>query len=558
MGVPRLFKWLCERYSHTVKSFDKTTCSKPIQTVDNLYIDANAIIHECAQHIFNYGGARRLLNPYRKLSLPEKYNMLFNMFFDRIMELTTYVRPTKILYIAIDGCAPAGKMTQQRQRRFMASRESDSSSNLHSQFDSNCISPGTVFMDELRQFMNYRILEEYEENPQLQSAKVIFSSADVPSEGEHKIMEYIRNNEIVHSQSNCMFGPDGDLIMLTLTAECEQFYLLRDDQYKLNHMNIVDITQVKKELVKNKKADATTIIHDFILMGFFVGNDFLPKIQMFYYLEDGMDFMLKIYSDLNETLTVDGNINITSFIKFIKIIKQQEKSFLEEQICKNLGGDPKFENKTLMKCVKTVNGETVKYVFDYKKYKKLYNEKILESSSGHPEQVSHDYMKGLDWVFKYYTQDCPSFRWFYPHYYSPLMEDFAKYMPDDFQVTYRKREKIPHFQFQQLLAILPPKSKHLLPKELSHLLTDKKSPIIDLYPETFEVDYEGKYQNYQGIAILPLVDYKRLQKCYDKYVGESDKRNKRGKVYTFSYGKDSKMYKTKYGKVQTKVKIDLI
>jgi 5'-3' exoribonuclease 1 len=63
--------------------------------------------------------------------------------------------------------------------------------------------------------------------------QIILSSHEVPGEGEHKIMEYIRsacskpdyNAETRH----CIYGLDADLIMLGLTSGQDNFALLREE-----------------------------------------------------------------------------------------------------------------------------------------------------------------------------------------------------------------------------------------------------------------------------------------------------------------------------------------
>lgn len=150
-------------------------------------------------------------------------------------------------------------------------------------------------------------------------------------------------------------------------------------------------------------------------------------------------------------------------------------------------------------------------------------------------QVARDYAEGLAWVLLYYFQGCASWTWYYPHHYAPFAEDFVDLGKMELKFDKGK----PFRPYEQLMGVLPAASNHAIPEPFRPLMEQEDSDIIDFYPEDFVVDLNGKKMAWQGVALLPFIDEKRLLKAmntkYPLLSAEEHARNTVGKeVLLFS------------------------
>jgi 5'-3' exoribonuclease 1 len=159
----------------------------------------------------------------------------------QIKSLYKLVQPKKLLYIAVDGTCPRAKINQQRSRRFRSGKEAEQLAAAivakegklpeGKRFDSNCITPGTDFMLKLSLSFQKWIEFKQQSDPFwiANGATVIFSGPDVPGEGEHKVMDYIREYQMspgyVPNTQHILYGLDADLIMLGLVTHEPKFML---------------------------------------------------------------------------------------------------------------------------------------------------------------------------------------------------------------------------------------------------------------------------------------------------------------------------------------------
>ncbi|KAH7465517.1 5'-3' exoribonuclease 1 [Phytophthora ramorum] len=362
MGIPRFYRYMSERYP---------LLNQPISDVsllpefDAFYLDMNGIVHNCTHS----DAADDALN---SLSLEAQLHGIFT-YLDRL--ITHIIKPKQLVYIAIDGVAPRAKLNQQRSRRFRAGldRQEAMDKERHmqiklqdekdghkarpaaSKFDSNCITPGTEFLSKLSQHLVYFVRQKMKSDPLWARLEVFFSGSEVPGEGEHKIVEFIRHRKMadgyVPNLRHCMYGSDADLMLLGLMTHEPHFTLVRETvvwgshhkkvaakQIEEQQWQLVHLSLFREYLMMEMKVqpplDGERMLDDFILLTFLLGNDFIPHSPTLEISEDAIPLLLKVYRGLLENhkgsyLTLNGKItNVKLLQELFQIIGNQEEEIL--------------------------------------------------------------------------------------------------------------------------------------------------------------------------------------------------------------------------------------
>lgn len=492
MGIPSYFSYIVKNHANIIKKLKNNTIK-----VNNLYLDCNSIIYDAVHNI-----------DFTKLNGAD-VDAIINFVCHKIDEYICQLNPDNRVIIAFDGVAPVAKLEQQRSRRYKSLYLNNISKTIFKgtkpdSWNTTAITPGTVFMQNL----NKSIREKYKTPMKYGIKEFIISPSDVFGEGEHKLFEYIRSHPDKHKNENTViYGLDADLIMLSINhlPITQNIYLFRETPHFIKSINselepcesyVIDIPELANiiTLDMNNGVELTTEqqknrIYDYILLCFFLGNDFMPHFPSINIRTGGINKMINAYKatigNTDENLTNGKKIywkNVRKLIQFLSVMEEdnlkietkgrdrKEKIFIPE-------GTPE-EKYRKFELTPIYERSVEKYInpykpnWQYRYYKSLFN---MEIDDTRRKQICINYLEGLEWTLKYYTTGCSDWRWCYHYNYPPLLVDLIHYIPYFDTEFIENKKPSPVNELVQLCYVLPMQSLHFLPDHIYKKLKTEHS-----------------------------------------------------------------------------------
>lgn len=499
MGIPSYFSYIVKNHPSIIRKYNKQ-----LLRVDNLYLDCNSIIYDA----------------YSKMKFDTlTESVAISIIKAVIVKIEYYIQtiePSKTVIIAFDGVAPVAKLEQQRARRYKSGYQNNISRTLFKKekddpWNTTAITPGTKFMAELNAMIGTRFA--HKDTPSdLKVENIIVSGSNHVGEGEHKLFDYIRQNPAKHTdQTTVIYGLDADLIMLSINhlPVCPKIYLFRETPQFIGSIDanlepdadyLLDIPELTEaivshmnnnvELSKEQKLSVSqrNKVYDYIFMGFFLGNDFMPHFPSINIRTGGVDKMMNAYKatigpdeNLTDGKTIYWN-NVRKLIKFLAALEEQH--FMAEQKSRNYREGKTMPQNTPEEKFKRFDStpiyerELEKYINPFKPFWQARYYRALfdihsDSNEEQRKDIATNYLQGLEWTMKYYTSGCPDWRWRYKYNYPPLLEDLIKHVPVFGCEFVAEKPPAPVEDLVQLCYVLPRDNLNLLPPKLVNELLHK-------------------------------------------------------------------------------------
>lgn len=516
MGIPYYFKHIVNRFPSLI-SEPKSTCSR-------LYIDFNCIIHQCAAELnqTSYNSIDTFHDDVIKSSI---------MYINKICDLCS---PSSLLYIGVDGVCPRAKMNQQRKRRYMSIWEKKFIGK-ETLWDSNIVTPGTYFMEKMDNALSSYTIQR-------KDLKVICSPCSEMGEGEHKIVNHIRNNPTHNPSDIVIYGLDADLIVLSMILHVEnqnnKIYLLRENssfnkKSSTEYFCTLDIEKfvcgLDNSFCSGSGLSLIEKVFDISILTSLIGNDFLPPLTFLKIRSGGLYILEKTYLDTynqcKETLITknkDLNWNFVQLL-FKNLSKIEDVKFKEvnESYYSQKPLSTKYDINTreyVLDNYVELNKFKPKIDTTQNGWHSKYNELLLCKNLDALNNVCSKYIDGIEWMTEYYLigERAQYSNWYYPYLYSPTICDLSNYLTFNKSAkTFENKSLFDEFIYtpeMQLLMVLPPESIRSIVPKYEILLDDLEYGCADMYPIEFNILTYLKHYLWECLPVLPDISENQIRK----------------------------------------------
>lgn len=502
MGIPSFYK-------HIIESIGGVTSKVRSAAPQFFGLDLNCAIYHCVKKV-------QRVTPFKPTEQRKWEDDLVRHVVAYIKQMRGIVNPTETLYIAVDGVAPMAKIKQQRMRRFKSAVGAETEARIKAdaqgipyepvpRWDTNAITPGTAFMANLAS-----ALRDYAKT----DPKIIVSPADIPGEGEQKLVEFLRTHKPADA---VIYGLDADLIILALWTSHTlgtNIDLFREDvefsgAIKENihgseeylYMNIKHLAQaVFSQYVSTTASSGAPpptlpqFVQDFVGLMNLLGNDFVPHGMALKIRAGGIPILLEQYMQLprpivqQSTTTGVWEYNPVAIRAYFEWLAGQEPQLMLESIKKKfttrVGATPsrdpveqamaryndtpvEWRAERDMVYYKRVPGLDAPQLHLKPNWRDVYETQALGRAD--PLQVTKTYLESLSWTLAYYAGTPVDTHWYYPWFLPPLTGRIVDYLKTNPMPSAPSTKQPPLTPTEQLAMVLPETSFHLLSAELQTL-----------------------------------------------------------------------------------------
>ncbi len=514
MGIPKFFSAI----GKTIGT-DLIASEGLPSEIDSLSLDLASLAHQAAGKSYGYdkNTTDNELHMIQQKSAEALEKDFHNNLTDSIMQITTAVKPNRILFIALDGVPVAAKIPQQRARRFLAVQNRNS----EIPFDTNNLTAGTDFMQRLNVHIEQWIRDNRDRLPII----VLYSSHLDPGEGEHKIMEAYRNTDYFDSNGkHVIHGLDADLFMLSLLAPLEKLYLWRQGAVGFSP-EVIDIYKSRKGIIKYMSSDEhKATVNDFVVVTSLLGNDFIPRHPALEDFNHSLPILLDIYKTLGLDIMRKGRIRWRNMFKFLEALSDREAELLIHMINVKV-----LVPSSVLKSA--YNRPTA--TFDYEKFKEEWYNRIFTIETGKggmnissvrrmESSMVERYIEMMNFVYRYYSRGSYAVNsyFYYDYHYAPLFSDILEVGLENIEsimdesIWTKKSQNDDNKGFLHplhlLVNVLPLASSSLYPKSM-RTQVNKEIKDDDLWSTAFprskiERDLEGHTVDHIAPVIIPFLN----------------------------------------------------